>query len=259
MLNLMSQESVLETPGKAALYASCAIHCCILVIMAWFSLSSVPRVHLQLTTVYAGSPEPVRDPQHLFIPVPSAPRTIVERIEPKKRISTSAETPRYVESNETSGFTMKEVPSEFLALAETETGSEPAVGITLSAARPIAPLLKPEATLPPPEPPPGEPDVKPPVVIGGRLEPAQLIKETMPVYPPMARTARVEGVVVLEGTINVSGGVENLHVVSGHPMLIDEAIRAVKKWKYRPAVLNGQPTPSPITVTVRFVLKYSGG
>ena len=259
MFNLMPQESVSETPGKAALYVSCTIHCCVFIIMAWFSLSSVPRVHLQLTTVYAGSPEPVREPQRLFIPIPNAPRTIVEHAEPGKRISTSTETPRYVESKETSGFTMKEVPSEFLALAETDTVSEPAVGMTLSAARPIAPLLKPEATLPPPEPPPGEPEVKPAVVIGGRLEPAQLIKETMPVYPPMARTARVEGVVVLEGTINVNGGVENLHVVSGHPMLIDEAIRAVKKWKYRPAILNGQPTPSPITVTVRFVLKYGGG
>jgi TonB family protein len=259
MFNLLSQESVSETPGKAALYASCTIHCCVLIILAWFSISSVPGVHLQLTTVYAGSPEPVREPQRVYIPQRNASPGIVEHAQPVKRISAATETPHYVESADASGFTTKEVPSEFLALADIDPGSEPAVGITLSAARTNSVLLKPEVSLPPPEPPPGEPDVKPPVVIGGRLEPAQLIKETMPVYPPMARTARVEGVVVLEGTINVNGAVETLRVVSGHPMLVDEAIKAVKKWKYRPAILNGQPTPSPITVTVRFTLKYGGG
>jgi protein TonB len=115
-----------------------------------------------------------------------------------------------------------------------------------------------ESTLPPPEPPPGEPDIKPPPVIGGRLEPAELIKQTLPTYPALARTARVEGVVVLEGTVSVSGNIVDIHVVDGHPLLVDEALKTVKKWKYRPAILNGQPTPSPVTVTVRFILKYSG-
>jgi len=168
------------------------------------------------------------------------------------------ELPRQTESNDTAGFTPTAVPSEFLALLDTQTGSAPAVGTALAGTRTIPPLTVAESSLPPPEPPPGEPDIKPPPVIGGRLDPAELIKQTVPLYPPLARSARVEGVVVLEGTVNVSGSVENIRVVEGHPLLIDEALRAVKKWKYRPAILNGQPTPSPVTIRVRFILKYPG-
>ena len=80
----------------------------------------------------------------------------------------------------------------------------------------------------------------------------------MPVYPALARTARVEGIVVLEGTVSMRGKVENLQVVSGYPMLVDAAINAVKNWKYRPAKLNGQLIPCPVTVQVRFSLQYPG-
>jgi len=166
--------------------------------------------------------------------------------------------PSQTESNDSAGFTPTAVPSEFLALLDTQTGLEPAMGTALAGMRTIPPLRLVESSLPPPEPPPGEPDIKPPPVIGGRLEPAELIRQTVPAYPPLARNARVEGVVVLEGTVNVSGVVENIRVVEGHPLLIDEALRAVKKWKYRPAILNGQPTPSPVTIRVRFILKYPG-
>jgi protein TonB len=135
---------------------------------------------------------------------------------------------------------------------------EPVVGMAVARTRTIPPSILAESPLPPPEPPPGEPDIKPPPVIGGHLEPAELIKQTLPVYPPLARTARVEGVVVLEGTVNVNGSIENIHVVEGHAFLIDAALKAVKKWKYRPAILNGQPTPCPVTISVRFNLKYPG-
>jgi len=62
--------------------------------------------------------------------------------------------------------------------------------------------------------------------------------------------------VVLEGTINVRGRVENIHVVSGHPMLVDAAVKALEKWKYAPAKLNGQIIPSPLRVQVRFKIDY---
>jgi protein TonB len=124
--------------------------------------------------------------------------------------------------------------------------------------QPIVPLD--EASFPPPpEPPPGQPDIQPPPVIGGRVETAALVEQTTPVYPALARKAHVEGVVVLEGTITVKGRVAELRVVSGHPMLVDAAIDAVKKWKYRPAKLNGQIIPCPVTVQVRFKLQYPQG
>jgi len=224
-------------------------------MLAWLSPSNLPKLKFDLMMVHAGSEEPVRKPQLLYTPIRNTPDTLSEQT---RRIAPVLESPRQTESNETAGFTPTAVPSEFLALLDTQTGSAPAVGTALAGTRTIPPLTLAESSLPPPEPPPGEPDIKPPPVIGGRLDPAELIKQTVPLYPPLARSARVEGVVVLEGTVNVSGGVENIRVVEGHPLLIDEALRAVKKWKYRPAILNGQPTPSPVTIRVRFILKYPG-
>jgi periplasmic protein TonB len=58
--------------------------------------------------------------------------------------------------------------------------------------------------------------------------------------------------------VNTEGRIENLQVVSGHPMLIDAAVDAVRKWKYRPAKLNGQLIPCPVNVQVRFTLEYPG-
>ena len=255
MFTLLSQASVSETPGKAALYVSCTVHLCAVIMLAWFSPSNLPKLKFDLMMVHAGSGEPVRKPELLYTPIRNTPDTLSEQTQ---RIAPVLELPRQTESNDTAGFTPTAVPSEFLALLDTQTGSEPAVGTALAGTRTIPPLTLAESSLPPPEPPPGEPDIKPPPVIGGRLDPAELIKQTVPLYPTLARSARVEGVVVLEGTVNVSGSVENLRVVEGHPLLIDEALRAVKKWKYRPAILNGQPTPSPVTIRVRFILKYPG-
>jgi periplasmic protein TonB len=255
MFTLLSQASVSETPGKAALYVSCTVHLCAVIMLTWFSPSNLPKSKFELMMVHAGSEEPVRKPQPLYTAIRNRPHMPSEHTQ---RIAAVLEMPRQTESNDSAGFTPTAVPSEFLALLDTQTGSEPAVGTVLAGTRTIPPLALAESSLPPPEPPPGEPDIKPPPVIGGRLEPAELIKQTVPVYPPLARNARVEGVVLLEGTVNVSGSVQNIRVVEGHPLLIDEALRAVKKWKYRPAILNGQPTPSPVTIRVRFTLKYPG-
>jgi TonB family protein len=255
MFTLLSQKSVSETPGKAALCVSCTIHFCALIVLAWFSFSNVPRFRFEFMTVHAGSEEPVREPQRLYAPIRNTPNAPADRTQ---RTAPVIQTPRQTESHDNAGFTPTAVPSEFLALLDTQTGSQPAVGMALAGTRAFTPLTLAESSLPPPDPPPGEPDIKPPPVIGGRLEPAELIRQTVPVYPPLARNARVEGVVVLEGTVNVSGTVENIRAVEGHPLLVDEALRAVKKWKYRPAILNGQPTPSPVTIRVRFVLKYPG-
>jgi protein TonB len=141
---------------------------------------------------------------------------------------------------------------------DTNLGEEPARVAAMDNIRSLSLVIPPaEQPLPnPPEPPPGNLDVQPPIAIGGRLEPATLVEQTKPAYPPLARTARIEGVVVLEATINVKGKIENLHAISGHPMLLEAAIKAVEKWKYRPAKLNGQLIPQPVEIKVRFRLDY---
>ncbi len=81
-----------------------------------------------------------------------------------------------------------------------------------------------------------------------------MIHREEPVYPPLARAARVQGEVVLSAVINTNGQIENLQLVSGHPMLVPAAIAAVKQWRYKPYLLNGQPVEVETTITVIFTL-----
>jgi protein TonB len=81
-----------------------------------------------------------------------------------------------------------------------------------------------------------------------------LIHRVEPSYPTLARAARVQGDVVLTAVISVNGEIENLQLVSGHPMLVPAAITAVKGWRYKPYLLNGQPVEVETTITVIFSL-----
>jgi len=81
-----------------------------------------------------------------------------------------------------------------------------------------------------------------------------LIHREEPTYPPLARAARVQGEVVLSAVIDTNGQIQNLQLVSGHPMLVPSAIAAVKQWRYKPYLLNGQPVEVETTITVIFTL-----
>lgn len=81
-----------------------------------------------------------------------------------------------------------------------------------------------------------------------------LVHRVEPSYPALARAARVQGEVVLSAIISTNGEIENLQLVSGHPMLVPEAIAAVKQWRYKPYLLNGQPVEVETTITVIFSL-----
>jgi periplasmic protein TonB len=81
-----------------------------------------------------------------------------------------------------------------------------------------------------------------------------LIQKVEPPYPPIARAARIQGQVVLSAIISKTGEIQNLSLVSGHPMLVPAAIEAVKQWRYRPFLLNGEPVEVETTITVTFQL-----
>ena len=84
-----------------------------------------------------------------------------------------------------------------------------------------------------------------------------LIKKVQPAYPPLARQARIQGRVLLQAEISKDGTIENLRLISGHPMLAPAAIEAVKQWRYKPYMLNGEPVAVETQVEVNFTL--SGG
>lgn len=81
-----------------------------------------------------------------------------------------------------------------------------------------------------------------------------LIRKVQPVYPPLAKQARISGAVVLQAVIGKDGTIQNLKAVSGHPMLIPSALDAVRQWKYKPYYLNGEPVEVDTQVTVNFTL-----
>jgi protein TonB len=81
-----------------------------------------------------------------------------------------------------------------------------------------------------------------------------LVHRVEPVYPPMARTARVQGSVVLGAIVDKEGTIKNLRLISGHPLLVPAAVEAVSQWRYRPYVLNGEAIEVETQITVNFIL-----
>ena len=110
---------------------------------------------------------------------------------------------------------------------------------------------------PPPPPPP--PEVKQAPVtkqirVGGNVQAANLIKKVTPVYPALAKSARIQGTVRFTAIIGKDGTIQNLQLVSGHPMLVQSATEAVKQWVYRPTLLNDEPVEVITQIDVNFTL-----
>lgn len=87
-----------------------------------------------------------------------------------------------------------------------------------------------------------------------RMSEGDLVRKVLPTYPPLARSARIQGTVLLQATISKVGTIENLQLLSGHPMLAPAAIEAVRQWRYRPYILNNEPVEVETQITVNFSL-----
>jgi protein TonB len=108
----------------------------------------------------------------------------------------------------------------------------------------------------PPPPVPAQSKPRPVVrkMVGGDVQAARLIHGPKPEYPPLARMARIQGTVRLEAIISADGRIQNLQVLSGHPLLLKAALDAVAQWRYQPTLLNGEPVEVETEVDVNFVL-----
>jgi len=94
-----------------------------------------------------------------------------------------------------------------------------------------------------------------PLAVGGDVKAARLVKSVPPVYPVVARTQRIAGNVSIDAVVETDGNVSTMKVLSGPAILHRAALDAVKQWHYEPAMLNGKPTASHLTVTVQFRLQ----
>lgn len=102
-----------------------------------------------------------------------------------------------------------------------------------------------------PPPPPKAPER---IRVGGNVQQANLIHQVMPVYPEIAKTAHIQGTVILHAIISKDGSVQELQYISGPPLLMRSAMDAVRQWRYRPTLLNGEAVQVDTTISVVFTL-----
>jgi protein TonB len=88
-----------------------------------------------------------------------------------------------------------------------------------------------------------------------RLEPAKVLYKVLPVYPALARGAHISGTVYLLGVISTDGTIQSLRVLHGHPLLVGAALDAVRQWRYKPTLLNGQAVEVEAPIDVTFTLQ----
>jgi len=113
------------------------------------------------------------------------------------------------------------------------------------------------AAAPPPPPPKVEqpkPTTPQRIRVGGQVQAANLIRQPKPAYPPLARSARIQGTVRFTAVIGKDGTIQNLQLVSGHPLLVQSAQDAVKQWLYKPTMLNGEAVEVITQIDVNFTL-----
>jgi len=234
----MFEDSTFESAGKIRtrsrgwMAATFTFNGAVLLALVLFPLlhpEALPRiVNSILMTVPPQQPEPPRAKREFPGRETSRPETMSARITapsviPRTKYAPSVPEPPMISSS---------------GLGDLGTRSEDGPGVW-SEHRP-GPSVRPE------------PSVKARVSRG--IMDGLLVGKVLPEYPPIARAADVEGTVVLQAAISKTGTIENLRVVSGPALLRGAAMAAVRQWRYRPYLLNGEPVEVETTVNVQFTL-----
>ena len=238
--SLIESAGVLKTKRPAATVVSLLLQSLLVAAVAALPLlytEALPRV--SLTSLIAPGPPP---------PAPApAPAQVEHRAAPPResdligqRLREPRAIPRSIARIEESEALLPEIPSSGPGVLG---GTGPSAGNPLNAI----------VNLTPPAPVP-RPALSAPLRISQGVAQGFLVHEVKPVYPPLARRARIQGAVLLQAIIGKDGSIENLRLVSGHPMLAPAAIEAVRQWRYRPYTLNRAPVEVQTEITVNFVL-----
>jgi len=190
------------------------------------------------------------------LPIPRVPLNFIGTM-PITIVEPPAPPPRARETNPESNVSENAAPIVQPSSIQPETGREGAperhdVGVISGV--PDAGVGIGLVVLPPPPPPPPPPPQGPMRISNGMQPPRRLVNVD-PVYPRVAQTARVEGVVILEATIDSRGRVMDVRVLRSVPLLDQAAVDAVRQWIYTPTLLNGVPVPVVMTVTLNFKLQ----
>ena len=190
-----------------------------------------------------------------YAPLPPTTRVEVKTI-PQRSTATASPTPVRV-FNQTTLQAPIHIPSKVAMISDAPAipgmmlSGEGSVGnalgdiLTSTALPPTAPAVVKA---------PQKPKSLAPVRVGGAVQASKIINQARPEYPPLAKSARVSGVVTLQATISREGAIRNLQVMSGHPLLVPSALAAVQRWTYSPTLLNGEPVEVITQIEVHFTL-----
>jgi periplasmic protein TonB len=205
----------------------------VLILIPLIYTEALPKA--MLSTLLIAPPPPPPPP-----PPPAAVKTVVK---PVARLIQAGKLmqPRAI-PKEVAVFKEAELPPDVIPSAGPGGvfGGIPG-GNMIAAAGPAAPA-------------PPKPTAPARIKQGGNVTAASIITQTRPVYPPLARQARIQGNVVLHAIIDKDGKVAQLEVISGHPLLVQAALDAVRQWRYKPTLLNGDPVEVDTTITVTFTM-----
>ncbi|MCL4524767.1 MAG: TonB family protein [Acidobacteria bacterium] len=195
------------------------------------------------TTFLVAPPPPPPPPPPVAQAIVKAPRVTVKLMQSGKLVAPAA------------------IPKQVAMLKEADFAPDVGIGVTGGvpggvpggqAGGVIGGILSstPKAYIPP------APSTLPkaPVRVGGRVMAPRVISAPDPKYPSLARQARIFGDVVIDAVIDVNGNVVEMQVVSGHPLLVPAAVDALRLWKYQPTILNDEPVPVQLLVTIKFRL-----
>src|SRR2546427_4673335 len=206
-----------------------------------------------LTTLYMAAPPP---PPPLSISKAPEPKPHVVQEEAAVRETPAVVEPQPEPVEKPELTTPVNIPKDIARIVDaappkgiSEARSGVTGGATTSSAGGLfGGVLGGTGNVPPPPPPPA------PIRVGGNVKQPKIVHIEQPKYPPEAKRARIEGVVVLEATVTAEGTVDKVKVISGPPMLVESAVEALTHWKYEPTYLNGQAVPVILTARITFSL-----
>jgi periplasmic protein TonB len=236
--DLIDSDKVAHTTKQSrTLPISLAIHAVVLIAVVVVPLLTSEEMPEPTSAVKAFFVEPAAPPPPPPPPPPPAPKAQVQPKTPPRPIE---DAPKFVAP--------VEVPEEIKPEEGIDLGVEGGVPGGVEGGVPGGVVGGVVGGLPDAPPPPQA------VRVGGQIKEPKKLKNVPPVYPDIAKQARVQGVVILECTISPQGKVTDVKVLRGIPLLDQAAIDAVKQWVYTPTLLNGVPVPVIMTVTVNFRL-----
>lgn len=209
------------------------------VLLPLIYTDALPKAQL-MTFLVAPPPPPPPPPP----PVEAAPVRVVRRVTADDIMRAPTVIPKHI----------ARVENEPVPQAVGVVGGVPGGMFGGTPGGVLGSIISAAAAAAPPPPPPPKASTPKRIRVGGQVEAARLIFQPRPEYPPLAKMARIQGSVRLEAIISRDGTIQDLKVLSGHPLLVKSALEAVQRWRYQPTLLNGEAVEVITEIDVNFTL-----